>query len=883
MFTWLSIVASRVRALFTARRQDDDFDAEMAAHLDLLTDEHMRRGLPPGEARRQAVLRFGGPAQTRERQHDSRGLPFVDTTIQDIRYAARSLRRNAGFAAVAILTLAVGIAATTAMFTVAHAVLLRPLPYLQPDRLVEVSEVNPLKGWTHTVAAPANLADWRARNTVFTDIAGYIGVDDHGASDYQVLLSGAGDTQAMNGVAVTGNLFDVLGVKPLAGRTFTFDETFEGRSQVVVLSHGAWQTIFGGNPQIVGRSIVFSGRTATIVGVMPRDFFFPNHSAQFWMPLGVKPDVFVTMRRPHWMNTVARLRPGVSLAQARDQMATIASALERTYPDTNTKMGVRLEPLHGIMAADTRPTVLMLSAAVALLFLLVCTNIASLQLGRGVGRAREIAVRRALGAARSRLVRQLLTEAFVLSIAGTALGIAIAAATPDLLARFAPTALPLFATPQLDREVLAFAAALGLIAPVVFGLVPALTSSRADALSERSESAAPRTTQARELLVGCEVGLAIVLLIGAVLISRSLFRLEQVDPGFVADHAVSFKVNFVRARYQTDAEQVRAALAFERRVREMGGVEAIGATSTLALRGTTYTGDATVEGRAVADYERELHHQSVTPDYFRAMGVRLIAGRLLTDRDGADGHVTLVNQALAHRYFRGADPIGKRIKFGRPTDNDPWMTVVGVVADEKQNRLDETVAPEAYEPLPQSSQNPMTYVVRSTASIDTAIASARLALRAMDKDLAITDVEPLTDVVGRSIAGQRFRTVLLTAFAGVALFLAALGIYGVLAYLVSQRSRELGIRLALGAKPQDLFTMVVRQGMRPVVFGAAAGLIVAASLTTLMESLLFGVHAGDPATYTLSLSALVAVALAACAVPARRATRVDPLIALREE
>ena len=475
MLTPLFVLLARLRALVARQRCDAEFDDEIATHLALLTDDYVRRGMTRDEARRAARLAFGGAAQIKEQHREHRGLPFVDATVQDLRYAVRSLRRNPAFAAVTILTLAIGIAAATAMFTVARAVLLRPLPYPEPDRLVEISEVNPLKDWTHTVVAPANLADWRARNTVFTDIAGYIGLDDRGASQYRAFLSGAGDTQALSGIAVMGNLFDVLGTRPLAGRTFSFDETFEGHDGVVVLTYGTWQTIFGADAAIIGRTVALNGRSTTVVGVMPPGFFFPNKSVQFWVPVGVKPDVFATMRQPHWMHTVARLRPGVSLAHAREEMTAIAADLERSYPDTNTKMGVRLEPLHAIMAADARPTVLMLGGSVALLFLIVCANVASLQLGRGVGRAREIAVRRALGAGRARLVRQLLTEGLVLSVAGTAIGVLLALAAPPVLARAAVGVLPLYATPAVDSAVLTFAAVLGLVAPVVFGLMPALT------------------------------------------------------------------------------------------------------------------------------------------------------------------------------------------------------------------------------------------------------------------------------------------------------------------------------------------------------------------------------------------------------------------------
>jgi putative ABC transport system permease protein len=431
--------------------------------------------------------------------------------------------------------------------------------------------------------------------------------------------------------------------------------------------------------------------------------------------------------------------------------------------------------------------------------------------------------------------------------------------------------------------VLLFAAALGLTMPVVFGLAPAVSSSRADRLSMRTDTASRETTRARELLVACEVALAVVLLVGSILLSRTLFRLQQVDPGFRPDHLVSFMVSLPRARYPDDAAQARGFAEIERRLREVPGVDAVGGSSRIALRGTTFTSDATIEGRAPDDFERELRHQSVTPDYFRTMGVHLLAGRFLTDHDGPASLVTLVNESLVRRYFRGADPLGTRIKFGKPTGTDTWLTIVGVVADEKQDGLNTDARPEAYVPLAASTQNPFTFVVRSSMTTDALVDAARRTVVGVDKDLAITDVAPLADVIDASIASERFRAMLIGGFAGIALFLAALGIYGVLAYAVSTRAREIGIRLALGARRRELFTMVVTQGMRPVFAGIAVGLAGALALPRLVESLLFCVRAGDPASYALSIAVLAATALAACAIPAARAMRVDPLIALRED
>jgi predicted permease len=482
-------------------------------------------------------------------------------------------------------------------------------------------------------------------------------------------------------------------------------------------------------------------------------------------------------------------------------------------------------------------------------------------------------------------VRQLLTESVIVSAVGGALGFALAVLARAAVQQLAAAAIPLFAEIRLDRAVMHFCIGLSLVAPLIFGVLPAVMSSKPERLNERGEVASRDTRYLRGTLIAAEVALSIVLVVGAVLLGRSFVRLQAVDPGFDQNQVITFALSLPAARYPNSADRLRAFEEIERRLREQPGVQSAGAVSTLALRGYTWTGDATIEGRpTTSDWERELRHKSVTPGYFKTMNIRLIAGRLFDDGDRIDQpRVTVVNEALAQRYFRGQNPIGKRLKFARPQDNDAWVTVVGMVANEKQDGLDHAPAPQAYSTIRQRMQNPLTFVVRSSLDDAAVAALARREVQGVDRDLALTAVAAMRTVVDQSMGDQRFRTVLLSAFAGVALLLAALGIYGVLAYFVSQRARELGIRLALGARPMALFAMVVRQGMRPVAVGAILGLAAAVALTRVMQSLLFGVDPVDPPTYAVAAATLAIIALAACAIPAMRATRVDPLVALRDE
>jgi len=881
----LAAALSRLRGLLFGRRADDaDFDAEIASHLQMLADEYVRRGLTLEQAQRRARLDFGGSMQTVEHHREGRSLPFVETTLQDVSYALRSLWRYPAFSLVAIGTLAVGIGVGTAVFSFAGAVLLKPLPYARPNDLVRIFETNPLKKWTRNIASPANYADWKKRNGVFTDVAAYEQFNSTGSGAQDVFLTGRGEPQGLKSLGVSGNLFRTLGAAPLLGRTFADDEEIEGKHRVAVVSYGLWQSAFAGDRSIVGQSIALNGRAFDVVGVMPRDFFFPGREVQIWVPFGYSPNTYVQSRRPHWLGVIARRKPGVTLTQAQTEMDAIASALEREYPDTNTKMGVRLEGFHDSLAYDSKAALVMLSGAVGLLFLIVCVNLANLQLGRGASRMRELGIRTALGAGRARLIRQLVTEGVVLSIIGGVFGLALAIAGHATLIAFAGSAVPLFADVAIDRTIALIAAGLTLTAPIVFAIVPALAGTRTAGLGDRSEGGTRHAGLLRGTLVAGEVALSIVLIVTALLLVRSLVSLQRVDPGFQPDHVSAFTITLPSARYANAGARFLAFHEIERRLDAVPGVQAVGASSSIALRGYTWTGDSTVEGRPPTDYERELRHVSVLPGYFKTMGIQLLSGRMLDDRDViGQPAVAIVNKALETQYFRGAPAVGKRITFGRPQDNSPWVTIVGVVADEKQDGLEKAAQPEVYMSIAQQMQNPLTFVVRAQGNADSAIAAARSEVRAVDKDLALTDVVTLKDLVHESMGDERFRTALLSGFAGVALFLAALGIYGVLAYSVAQRMRELGIRLALGAQPSSVFRMVIAEGLRPVAIGGVVGIAGAFALGGLVKAMLFGVEPLDPPTYAGAIAVLGIAAAIACALPAMRATRVDPLVALRDE
>jgi putative ABC transport system permease protein len=879
---WLKLLHFRLYGLLFKNRIEREMDEELRFHVQMRILENVRRGMSYDEARIDAVKGFGNLTRIKEACRDIRGGGLMETMLQDLRYGARMLIKKPGFAAVAVLTLALGIGANTAIFSVVNAVLLRPLPYREPGRLVEIWETNPIKGWTDAPAAPANYFDWDQQNDVFEGMAA------HWPSPGNLALMGMGEPERLRCLGATGNLFTVLGVEPALGRTFLPEETWEGNNMVVVLSHGLWVRRFDQDVNIIGRPILLDGQSYTVVGVMPDDFYFPTKEVELWVPWGWNPTRITSMRRPHFARVVARLKSGVTLERARTEMDTIASRLEQQYPGTNTKMGVGLGLLHEWTVSDTRLPLLILLAAVGFILMIACANIANLLLSRAATRMKEIAIRTALGAGRLRLVRQLLTESLLMSVAGSALGLLLAVWGKDLLLAFSPGSIPRFDEISIDGRVLVFTLGITFLTTVFFGLVPSLAGSKLDLTISLKEGGqkqgGAQHNRSRSLFVILEVAFALVLLIGAGLMIKSFVRLRQVNPGFDPSNILALRVSLPESKYKEDPQAIDFFQQALERIKNLPGVKAAGATSVPPLKGSGWTSDFTIEGRPPEEYGKEVRHKEISPDYFRAIGVPLLSGRLFTDSDNADKPVVIIiNQTLARRYFSGEDPIGKRLRFGRPDQEEPWYTIVGVAGDEKQDGLGIDVKPEIYQSYLQSARSGMTLIVRAEADPKGLIGAVRGELWGVDKEIPVYDIKTMQEVLYESVARERFTVLLLTIFAAVALILSAAGIYSVMSYSVAQRTHEIGIRMALGAQVKDVLKLVVRQAMMLALTGVLIGLAGAFALTRLISNLLYDVSVTDPATFGLISLLLVGVALLACLIPARRATRVDPMIALRYE
>ncbi|HEV2861401.1 MAG TPA: ABC transporter permease [Pyrinomonadaceae bacterium] len=800
---------------------------------------------------------------------------------QDLRYGARKLRKSPGFSLVAVMTLALGIGANTAIFSVVNAVLLRPLPFDRPEQLISVFGTNARRSSFSRPHSYLNFSDLRAQNQTLEGMAAYTGAT--------AALSGDGAPEQLSGVVASGDIFRVLKARPLMGRLLAPEDEKPGGSAVTVISHGLWQRRFGGDRGIVGRVIKLDGREREVVGVTPADFSFEfvTDATDFWMPIDPTAPGYQS-RGAIFLDSIGRLKQGVTVEQARADLDIVASRLAEQYQDSNAGIGVRLAAAQEELVGDVRPTLLVLLGAVGFVLLIACANVANLLLARSAGRHREIAVRRALGAWRARIVRQLLTESVLLAMAGGLLGLLFALWGVRLLSAFVPENVPRFNETSIDLRVLGFTLAASLLTGLLFGLAPALQSSRVDlneALKEggRGGTEGRGRRRFRSLLIVVEVALSLVLLVGAGLLIKSFVKLRNTDPGFDASNTLTASLSPAAVRYDTDEKVNDFYRLLVERVRALPGVESVGGVNPLPLSDNNLSFSFSVVGQAPLPpgQGQSASARFVTPDYFRAQGVPLRAGRVFTEADkkGAPA-VLVVNEAFARRYLPGVDPLGQRLRLGV---NRIEGEVVGVVGDIRGSRLATPAAPEYYVPASLVNFGDMTLVIRTSADPASLTPSLRQIVSEMDKELPLYDVRTMEALVARSVARQRFSMTLVGVFAALAMLLSAVGIFSVMSFLVAQRTHEIGIRMALGAQRRDILSMVVRQGVVLTVVGVAVGLAAAFALTRLMSGLLYEVSATDPVVYGGITVLLAGVALLACYVPARRATKVDPLVALRYE
>ena len=823
----------------------------------------------------------------------------METLIQDLRFGIRLLLKNPGFSGVAILALALGIGANTAIFSVVDAVLFRPLPFERPERLVAVWERDLKKGGDHDSVMAANFLDWKSRGQVFEAMSAHAGGS--------VSLTGLAEPERIRAARVSADIFSLLGIQPIAGRVFFPDEDQPGHQRVVVISGRLWKSHFGNDPEVVGRSITLNNQDYQIVGVMPTAFSLPlNEDAEIWTPLVFTPEE-LTLRNSHYLNVLGRLKPGISMEQANVEMSEIAAQLQQEYAKTNAGTGAAVFSLHSEVVGDVRTPLLIFFGAVAFILLIACANVANLMLARAAARQREIAVRIALGASRWRLVRQMLAESVVLGLVGGAAGLLLALWGIESISAMAQQmSAPRARSIGLDGRVLLFTLGASVLTGLIFGSLPALQASKPDlndALKEGGRSSGNlRRNRTRNLLVVAETALAFVLLAGAGLLINSFIKLRAVDPGLKPDNVLTMNITLPRQKY-TQPEQV---IAFHRqlleRVAAVPGVEHSGTVTALPYGGSTNSFGYTIDSPVSGDQTVSIISQQASADFFRAIGIPIVTGRDFNegDVDGAPP-VVIVSDSFAKRYWPDEDPLGRRIKWGNKEFGSPWMTVVGVAGDVRQRGLDTAPRPTLYVPdlqlgepiktrvgvtlreLMTEDARSIALVARSTPGVAGLASAVREAVWAVDPNQPVTRVRMMDQVLADTMVVQRFSTWLLGVFAMIALVLAAAGIYGVISYSVSQRTHEIGIRMALGAEQRDILKLVVGQGMMPALIGLSIGVAGAIGLTRFMSSLVFNVSVTDPITFGVIGFLLLLVAVAACYLPARRAASVDPMNALKYE
>jgi predicted permease len=879
----------RTRALLKHKQVEDELDEELRFHFDQQVAKYMRSGMKEEEAKRAARIAFGGHEQVKEDCREARGTSFIELTLDDAKYALRQLWANPTFSLVLIATLALSIGANSAIFSVIDGVLLKRLPYAQPERLVRLFLSSsafpkfPLNPW--------DFLDFRARNHSFESIAAFTRGD--------VQLSGDGEPVKLNGFGITSGYFRVLGLHPQIGREFDFQAEVPGNGLQIVISDRLWRTRFGADRNILGRKITLNMQPFTIVGVMPPGTEHPGNdyhaltygeSVDVWWPFSFAGDS--NRRGSHFIEGIARLKPGVSTEQARGDVNAIMKQLAKEHPGTDGGWSVLVVPLYSEVVGSTRRMLLVLFGAVGIVLLIACANAANLLLARASARQREIAVRLAMGAPRLRVLRQLLTESLVISITGGALGLVLAYGGVRALVSLLPADFPRAHDIHVSAPVLAFTFVVSLLTGILFGMAPALQASRTDPKQglqqgSRGATASRHQNRLRSALVVAEVSLACVLLIGAGLMLRTFLNLLHLDPGFREDHVLTATLSLPHARYKSDDQTIHFYDRLVTSLNQLPGVQSAGAGSDLPWTGyDENAGGFTIEGKKPQAHDQfHARYHMATPGYFSAMGIPLLEGRFFTEADkkGAPSAL-IINQAMAKKYWPGEDVIGKRITFvDNPKKDDDWMTVVGVVGDVKDEPNSASAQPAFWWSEYEASESDMSIAIRTKSDPRQVADSLRSAVHQIDPELAVADIKQMDAVAGASLSTPRFTFVLVGMFAALAVLLAGIGAYGVIAYTVTQRTSEFGLRVALGAQRKDLLRMVLAQAARLAIPGTLLGLVLALSLGRVVQTLIYGVSAADPLVFTAVVLLVPAVALLAAWIPARRAARSDPMQALRTE